>query len=510
MKNQYLATLVKKHCIGENTFIFSSVKNIFGVMDELENTFIDSDGNKYPDFEDDDLTATYYFNNLIKLNHIKQLYPGENLHTKDIVRRYAEDSKKVIYIVHKNKGMEPTRHIIKIDDLINADFDDYDFDASYESFIENIENGSFTIRELKQMKTSLEARVEKDYATIETICLHIDEMKEAKYLDNSNIINVNDVFKDVTKTLIGQDNAARRLITEIAKMETRGYRNKGILLTGSTGVGKTKLVSLVDRYIDRPFLKIDSTQLTVPGYVGKDIEEYLWELYLNCDSNIKKAERAIIFFDEIDKKGSSDQADKYGRAVLNMLLKFMDGTTYVACENMQHKSADSYVPIKTNNMLIILGGAFTSVYKSLNSKKEVGFNNSSIKIKKEPTIEDFVEQGLMPDEFMGRCPIHIHLDDLTEDTIKRIITESDESPLKLEEETFAKVNAKLTVTENFITGLAKQAYEKKSGARGLDAAISDVTWRPFDDVSSNIGKYKEVILDENTLNDPKVYTLIPR
>ena len=143
-----------------------------------------------------------------------------------------------------------------------------------------------------------------------------------------NYINLEELYKNVTKTLIAQDEPTRRVITEIARKEQYpSSKKRALLITGPTGSGKTKMMELISKYLDRPFYKVDSTQLTIPGYVGKDLEEVLWDLYVKCGRDADRAEHAIIFFDEIDKKGSSRKDDVSGKGVLNVLLPFIEGST---------------------------------------------------------------------------------------------------------------------------------------------------------------------------------------
>ena len=315
------------------------------------------------------------------------------------------------------------------------------------------------------------------------------------------------MFSKVTKTLIAQDEPARRVITEIIRKELDPRKKKeAILLTGSTGVGKTELMRLIAKYLDKPFLKVDATQLTIPGYTGTDIEEVLWRLYESCGKNKEKAENAIIFFDEIDKKGSEKKDDVSGQGVLNLLLSFITGTEYMATASTKHSSET--VRIDTSNMTVILGGAFTDVYKKYNTQVS-GFTREDPKEKESPTMQDFVDKGMMTDEFMGRTSI-VKMNELDVDAIKRIMLESDESAVLIQQQIFDKLNVKLTYTDGYIDALAKAAYEKKTGARGLNTEVDNTTWCCFDEVYSNPGVYKEAILTEKTVENPKEYQLVKK
>lgn len=323
-------------------------------------------------------------------------------------------------------------------------------------------------------------------------------------------INIKEVFNEVTKYLISQDEPALRVITELARKDLHSKKKReGILLTGQSGSGKTYLMELIAKSIDRPFLVVDATQITVPGYVGKDIEQVLWDLYIKCGRNKEKAERAIIYFDEIDKKGSEKNDDVNAKGVLNVLLKFIEGTTYDA--QADTKGSSQIVKIDTSNMTIILGGAFSDVYNSLIVNNTIGFDTekNSINAPKYRTAEtkDFVERGMMTNEFMGRVTV-IKLNDLTLDDLKRILREGNESAIRIQETIFNKLGVKIKFTDGYIDSVAQKAYEKKTGARGLNGIVDESTWKVFEEVYENEGTYREAILTEETVEDNSKYKLV--
>ena len=195
-----------------------------------------------------------------------------------------------------------------------------------------------------------------------------------------------------------------------------------------------------------------------------------------------------------------------------MLLKFLDGTKYIACKNQQHQTADTSVRIDTTNMLIVGGGAFLDVYEEKKSTP-CGFVAPTAEKKKEqtePTMTDFIEKAMMPKEFMGRVPVIIHLNNLNIDSLRKILLESEDSALKLQEEVFAEEGVKLTTKDGYIVAIASKALEEKIGARGLNKLITDSTWQAYDEVISNPGEYDEVILTEETVENGKSFQLIKK
>ena len=330
--------------------------------------------------------------------------------------------------------------------------------------------------------------------------------ENAKVKRQLDLIELRDKIK---RYLVNQDEALRRVLVEIARMDIKeNEKNKGVLLLGDTGTGKTFLMELLSRHLDVPFLIIDSTQLTIPGYVGKDIEEYLWELYEKCDKDLDKVERAIVFFDEIDKKGSNRKNDSSGQGVLNVLLKFLDGTTYDACSDVKHSS--DKIKINTSKMKVFAGGAFSDIFKKDLKKRKIGFSSyeedqeedTSLEI---PDIDVFVQKAFMTEEFMGRFPIRVRLKSHTVDSFSKILVESEDSTLKEEEKAFEKLGVILTATPEFVKAASERALKLKTGVRGLMGTVEEATWVAFEDVYNNPGKYEEIKLTEDCLTDPNNY-----
>lgn len=324
----------------------------------------------------------------------------------------------------------------------------------------------------------------------------------------SEEIDIKELFRNVTKTLIDQDEGARRMITEISRLIDSDERDYAIMLTGDTGVGKTLLMSLISLYIGRPFIKIDSTQLTGAGYVGNSIEESLWKLYEKCGRNKELTEQAIVYFDEIDKKGSQNKSSVNGKQVLDSMLAFIEGTEYTASKHLQHQNDTNTVVLDTSKMIVITSGAFLDVYRQ-KTKAPMGFQASDKEKPKKvtPTTKDFVNLGNMTDEFMGRNQVIIHLNDMTVESLKNILLHSDNSALKKQEKIFAKKKVKLTTKEGYIKKIAEAALKTETGARSLNSIVMETTWNAYETVCCNPGEYEEVILTEETVDNPKVYQL---
>lgn len=554
-KNKYVAAILQRHYIDNNQYLYTFHHLETGSYDEQLHCFIDRNGNEYAHMSDESLFYSeipYSYDSIIEKKQLHEFF-GQDMPLSQCISLYEELLKDTICFSCKTKDGRigcVTINLNQFESLINGQMpleiqnmqnvtstnpsQDIDPEASLDNLILNIIDGTYTIDELKRIRESAQTNYGNLENLLDTLNLQIEasekgesfvklknekkqkeleetfedvkeEQKEETKVENKNHIDLVKLLNEIKKTLIAQDEPARRVITEIARKEQNPeLKNRGILLTGSTGVGKTKLMSLIAKNLDRPFYKIDATKLTIPGYVGTDIEEELWNLYVKCGKDVEKAEHAVIFLDEIDKKGSDNKSDVSGRGVLNILLPFIEGAEYDACASV--KTATQKVKINTSNMIIILGGAFQDVYDNLKKKNGIGFGATQDEQKPQATTKDFVKKAGIPDEFMGRVTI-VKLNDMDANSIKRILKESDESALHIQEKLFKELGVKLTSTEEFLDKIAMEAVERKTGARGLNNVVDDATWEAYNEVYTHPNEYSEVVLTEDTADDPKKYIL---
>lgn len=554
-KNKYVAAILQRHYVDNNKYLYTFHHLETGSYDEQLHCFIDRNGNEYAHMSDESLFYSeipYSYDSIIEKKQLHDFF-GQDMPLSQCISLYEDILKDIACFSCKTKDGRIGRVTINLnqfESLINGQMppeiqnmqnvtsttssQDVDPEASLDNLILNIIDGTYTIDELKKLRESAQTNYGNLENLLDTLNLQIEasekgesfvklknekkqkeleetfevvkeEQKEENKVENKNHIDLVKLLNEIKKTLIAQDEPARRVITEIARKEQNPeLKNRGILLTGSTGVGKTKLMSLIAKNLDRPFYKIDATKLTIPGYVGTDIEEELWNLYVKCGKDVEKAEHAVIFLDEIDKKGSDNKSDISGRGVLNILLPFIEGTEYDACASV--KTATQKVKINTSNMIVILGGAFQDVYDNLKKKNGIGFGATQDEQKPQATTKDFVKKAGIPDEFMGRVTI-VKLNDMDANSIKRILKESDESALHIQEKLFKELGVKLTSTEEFLDKIAMEAVERKTGARGLNNVVDDATWEAYNEVYTHPNEYSEVVLTEDTADDPKKYIL---
>ncbi len=326
--------------------------------------------------------------------------------------------------------------------------------------------------------------------------------------------------------VIGQDAAKRVLSVAVynhykrvkyaKEIEDSGVEidKSNILMIGPTGTGKTLLARTLAKKLDVPFAIADATTLTEAGYVGEDVENILLKLIEAADYDIPRAEHGIIFIDEIDKiskKGEnvSITRDVSGEGVQQALLKIIEGTVAsVPPQGGRKHPNQEMLKINTANILFICGGAFVGLDKIIEKRVSVsamGFG-ATIEKSEEKNLEslykelhpdDLIKFGLIP-EFIGRLPVHVTLNNLTEADLRRIITEPKNSILRQYETSFKLDGIKLTFTEEAISAIAEKAFKEKTGARGLRSIVENLMLGISYEIPSMQG-VKEVIVDRENV-----------
>ena len=370
-----------------------------------------------------------------------------------------------------------------INDLLN-----YTLDKNYDKVIDI----------LKYYKNGLEQEAKNNEETPQSI----PETKDTS--DKKDDIDVKDFYEKTKKKIIGQDEAIKNIIIS-AKMDqyakTPSEKNRCFII-GPTGTGKTEIVKCLGEYLNKPFIKVDTTQLTTPGYVGGTLEEVLSRLVSIAGGDVKKAENGIITFDEIDKKCGND--DKlFGQGFLYTLLPFLDGTDYTI------SVAGSKKIFNTSNLTIFASGSFSEIIKNTSlDRKTLGFNAKPVE-EESPYLnpDEIFKRASMPEEIIGRFPIVIQLNSHTEESLKSILVNSDISQLLAEKRKFECLGVNLEWEDKYIEAVAKEAIKFNIGARSLkkivENSIKELTW----EILTNPNKYKSATLLEESVNNPKTYKL---
>ena len=502
--------------LGSGVYIFKPIGLLEGTYDAELETFQTNYGEIFESIKHPYEEGAGFFYAAFNMEELKKMYKEDEKQL--LLKQFYDDFLNYLYV-----GLECEYEVeimaINIDTIgeffenkeasleVYGDSEEQD----YYWFTEDGLMDLMSLEDIKEVRERLAAIIKSEPVNEEEYePQHLKQEKKLKVSKtDSKKLKLSELKQEVLANIIGQDKAVNSVTTTmIVNENSNNPRHKShILIAGPSGTGKTEMMNVISKKMNKPVFKADATAYTKEGYVGKSVYSMLKGLIEVSGGDLEKAQNGILIIDEIDKKVSNrGESDVSGTAVINSLLKIMDRDVIEV-----DTGREETVSFNTANLTIVFMGAFSDLYENKQKEhknKSIGFSAIEEKTDDDKEIiitkKDLIDYGLPP-EFLGRISNVTYTKDLGEKELIEILKKSKISPLKMEEEFFEDLGIKFKYTNGYIKQLAQNCLKRKTGARELKSEVQKSLEKVYEEVLDNPGKIKTLKLTKKTALNNQEY-----
>lgn len=493
VENTDIAIIFKREEQTDGSFSFEPLKVIEGYYDEVDEWFIDWEGNAYYHICTPMISSGNVYGCRKSIAEVVE--KNKNISFSEIKNRILSFAKEHTYIKYNSVSTQIT--------ITNSEGETIPFKDKDSEYVEQISYGGEVYSEESETFTSIESEI----STYEEEQEVVNEFKNTKI-----VLNPMEITGKIKENIVGQDDAIRTIATTI--ILNRNYpelHKKNLLVVGPTGTGKTAIFEELSKIISVPLTIFSVPGLSQAGYVGRDVDDILKSVLINSNYDINAAENSIVILDEIDKiaKNGNMSGNVSTEGVQNELLKLIEGDTRQIVIGQNVHDRKEYV-INTSKITFVGIGAFQEVYNnSYEGISNIGFNRTKEPSKDTTITSDKISSYGIKRELIGRLPVLVELNNLTKENLKQILKTPNNELSKILIE-LTKLGIICSNIDYLYELIAADAIKKGIGARGLTTSITKIFTDVFYNVLSNPNAYQELIIGSNILEDEKDYYLKPR
>ena len=491
---------VESELNGYTLYYFVPRRVVQGYLNKDENIFIDEDDNGYYHIVTLDVVST--FGKRISLSELLKKYPNVGL--SEAKRLYFNEVKEKLYFCNPvgETLLDCYKEIDKSgDNLRNIKDKDIEYFIDLYSEATDFYADALLSEDGNLLESDLSTNLNnKNNREAINVLVGLDKNAKKGTKTKDFKLNIKKLYEELSKNVIGQEEAHKKILATIWKnFSNNNGKAENIFVNGPTGVGKTETFQVIARNIGVPIVVEDCNEFTMAGYKGRDVEEILDDLYRESGKDINMAQKGIVILDEIDKIASSSSSSEINvstEGVQNAILKMLENYKY---------RIDGKV-LETKGITFVALGAFSDIEKQ--EAPVLGFNSTQIKKEYQNiTLDDLNKYG-MKQEILGRFSTLIPMKALTREDMKKILLESDLSPLLNLKNYYKGIGIELVFDDAVIDAIVDRAMKYNTGARGLKTALTDVTYEADMELAFNDeNTFKKLYISNETIDNPKKYVL---